>query len=61
MEVNKSPHMQHHSLAHLKNSRPCRPTLEQVEQAVKFKFSQPENSTLEQVAQAVKFKVLVQN
>jgi len=41
--------------------RLCRPTLEQVEQAVKFKFSRPENSTLEQVAQAVKFKVLVQN
>jgi len=31
--------------------QPCRPTLEQVEQAIKFKFSLPENSTLEQVAQ----------
>jgi len=44
-----------------KAARPCRLTLEQVEQAVKFKFSPPENSFLEQVAQAVKFKVLVQN
>jgi hypothetical protein len=42
-------------------TRHCRPTLEQVEQAVKLKFSLPENSTLEQVAQAVKFQVLVQN
>jgi len=43
------------------NTRPCRPTLKQVqvEQAVQFKFSRPENSTLEQVAQTVKFKVPV--